>query len=224
MTGLTFDPSACQKLAFKPSLRCLAWANEPTEQALRSHWICSRSNSLLNVMDMPTKVSKLGKSIVSLSHYGTLGEYIERIINVFKKFTSIIGIFVSGIQIAHEEGMILLTSYQFSILDTIGFVGSSALFLKSMTGIKKNFGQLMSSQRWGYAFNLALLKLIGRICGLVTGIFGMITFAFGGGIHAKWVMLGISTISLSMSISKYYFISLYPKNNLKQGNINNIML
>ncbi|NGX59383.1 MAG: hypothetical protein KR126chlam3_00534 [Chlamydiae bacterium] len=207
------DPTVCQNLVFKPSLRCLDWAAVASREVAatsEARKVFSRSNSLLSWMGMPKKIHNLERSVVSLSHYGSLGEYIEKIITVFKRFTSLIGIFVSAIQIAYQEGVISLSKYQLTFLDTVGFIGSFALFLKSITDIKKNFVLVFSSRIGSYTFNLSLLKLIGKICGLATGIFGMYTFAFGGGLQAKWIMLGISTISLITTISKYYFTSLYP--------------
>lgn len=221
MKALDFsDPAVTQNLAFKPSLRALDWMNKGTEEALQARTVCCRSNSILSVMDMPNKVSKLGKSVVSLSNYGTCGDFFDRIINVFKKFTSLIGVVVSGVQIAHEEGVLALSDCQFSILDGIGFAGSLALFLKSTTAIKKNISLLSTHRVGSYEFNLSLLKLVGRICGLVTGIFGLATFALNGGLQARYVMLGISTISLTISISKYYLTSLYSENKA----VNNIIM
>jgi|GEM_PF-3272699 len=221
MNGLYFDPAVCQNLAFKPSLKALDWVNKGSEDALLAREVCCRSNSILNVMDVPNKVSKLGRSVSSLSNYGSFGGYLERVINVFKKFTSLISVAVSSVQIAHEEGLLALSEYQFSILDGVGFASSLALFLKSTTAIKKNFNVLLSTKVGSYECNLSLLKLVGRICGLVTGVFGMVTFALNGGLQAKWVLLGVSTISLTISISKYYLTSLYSEN---KGRNNTIML
>ncbi|MDN3506255.1 MAG: hypothetical protein P0S96_03400 [Simkaniaceae bacterium] len=221
MNGLDFsDPAVTRNLAFKPAMRALDWAGKSTEEALQARAVCCRSNSILRVLDVPNKVNKLGRSVVSLAHCGSCGDFFDRVINVFKKFTSLIGVVVSGIQIAHEEGLLSLEDYQFSILDGIGFAGSLALFLKSGAAIRKNFTLLSSSRVGSYEFNLSLLKLVGRICGLVTGVFGLATFALNGGLQARYVMLGISTISLTISIAKYYLTSLYSENRA----VNNIIM
>ncbi len=148
-------------------------------------------------------------NVASLGNFDTFGELVEKIVNVFKKFTSVLGLLTSALQIAVEDGILILTSKQIDILDATGFVSSLALTMYSALGMKKRCSVLTTSNKEGYDLAIYILKTVAKICSLATGIFGMISYAYGGGLHAKWALLVVSTVSLSTSIIKYYFKSLH---------------
>jgi hypothetical protein len=203
------DPSVCKTLAFKTPLRCLDWANLAGKGEEDSRKAFSHSTSLLSWMDLPKKCVKFERSIASLGNFDTFGELVEKIVNVFKKFTSVLGLLTSALQIAVEDGILILTRKQIDILDATGFVSSLALTMYSALGMKKRRCVLTASNKEGYDLAIYILKTVAKICSLATGIFGMISYAYGGGLHAKWALLVVSTVSLSTSIIKYYFKSLH---------------
>jgi len=206
------DPSVCKTLAFKTPMRCLDWANlagkEVSDDPKKAF---GHSTSLLSWMDLPNKYSKLEKSVASLGGADSFGEVVEKVVNIFKRITSILGLLTSALQIAVEDGILVLSSRQVDILNTSGFISSLALALYSAMGIKKSYSVLTNSKREGYDLGVYLLKTVARICGFATGVFGMISYAYGGAFLAKWALLGVSTVSLSTSIIKYYFKSLHSK-------------
>lgn len=205
------DPSVCKTLAFKTPMRCLDWANLAGKGEEDSRKAFSHSTSLLSWMDLPKKCSKFERSIASLGNSDTFSELVEKIVNVFKKFTSVIGLVTSALQIAVEDGILALSKRQINILDATGLISSLALTLYSALGMKKSYSVLTTSKKEGYDLGIYLLKTVARICSLATGIFGMVSYAYGGAILAKWALLGVSTVSLSTSIIKYYFKSLHSK-------------
>lgn len=206
------DPAVCKTLAFKTPMRCLDWATLAGQDVPDdSKKAFGHSTSLLSWMDLPNKCSKLERSVVSLGGADSFGEVVENIVHIFKRITSIMGLVTSALQIAVEDGMLVLSSRQVDILNATGFISSLALVLYSATGIKKSYTVLTSSKREGYDLMVYLLKTVARVCGLATGFFGMISYAYGGAILAKWALLGVSTVSLSTSIIKYYFKSLHSK-------------
>lgn len=199
-------PSVFKTFAFKAPARALDWADLLGKEVPGdSKKVLSRSSSLLNFAEIPKKVWKFDHSINSLFESDSISDGVEKVIDVFRRLMAILAVFAVGIKIAVEESLLLLSEKQLNILDASCFLSSLALTIYSAKELKKSFAVLFQAEG---DMSLNLLKTTARICGLATGIFGMTAFAFGEAMIAKWAVLGVSTVSLSTSIFKYYYNSL----------------
>lgn len=199
-------PSVCKTLAFKAPARALDWADLfGKEVSDDSKKVFSKSSSLLSLVEMPKKISKLEGSVNSLTEAEGISDGVEKIIDVFKRFMAIMAIFFAWVKISLAEGFIFLSERQLNILCGSCFLSSVVLVLHSSKEVKKNLNILYHPEG---DIGLHLLKTVSHICSLTTGIFGMTATAFGEAMVAKWAILGISTVSLSTSIFKYYYNNL----------------
>lgn len=200
-------PRGVQNLVLKPGIKSIDWGGKYQDlpgEAYESRRILSRTSQLFSWIDTPKKILSLRRSCSLLNASQGTGAFCLQGIGTFKEFTSVLRVGTTSLEVAHQDGLIALSARCLSILNGVGFLSCLAVVLKNARDLKENFNQLLTSRHWGRAFNLALIKIIYKICAIATGIFGMLTFAYGGDLIAKSILLTLSTISLALSISKYY--------------------
>jgi len=196
------SPSACKTFAFNAPLCALNWADlYGKDISYDSKKIFSNSSFVLSLVEIPKKFSKLESSLNSVRELEGFSDGVEKVVDLFRRLMVIFAGFAAGVQIALEENLLYLSEGKIKILNAVCFLSSVALTLHSAKKLRKNLTLL--SQVEGDR-GLLFLKTVSRICSLTTGIFGMLFFAFGEAMIAKWAVLGVSTVSLSTSIFKYY--------------------
>ena len=200
-------PRGVQNLVLKPGIKSIDWGNkfqDLPKEAYESRKILSHTSQAFSWIALPKKITNLGKSYTLMNASQGTGAFCMQGIGTFKDFMTVVRVGTTSLEVAHEDSLIALSARQLAILDGVGFLSCLAVVMKNTRDLKENFDQLCTNSPWERAFNLALIKIIYKVCAITTGIFGMITFAFGGGLIAKSILLTVSTTSLALSISKYY--------------------
>ena len=200
-------PRGVQNLLLKPGIKSIDWGekyqNLP-EEVYESRRILSHTSQVFSWIDLPKKILRLGQSYSLMNADQGVHGFCMRGIGTFRDLMAIIRIGTTSLEMAHEDSLIALSERQLAILDGVGFLSCLAIVMKCIRDVKENFNQMCTNPVWERGFNLALIKIIYNVCAIATGVFGMITFIFGGDIIAKSILLVISTSSLVLSISKYY--------------------
>ncbi len=205
----SWNPSKLRKPLFKPMMRALDWAEliqgALPQLAKDSRKLLSRISDGLSVFDLPSRGNKLLRSF-TLAYAGeTVGEKAVGSIGALKNSTSIAGVGAVAVEVMHEHGLFTLSPHQLLILNIFGFICSSVLVLKSLADLNKTFNVITQQELWCTEFNSNLLYLANKICRLTIGLIGMGFFLFGGELAAPYLLLGLSSFSLVLSLTRYYY-------------------
>lgn len=191
-------------LVFKPSSLSVAWLEAVTSVENKSQVVFTRSKSVLSWIDMPNKLLEIPTGFSSLAESDGLGNSIEKAIYLFKKIVSLIKVWASSLLICWEEGILSLSKSQLKVINSSSFLATFALFLKSIIDMNKNFRRVFVGSK-KYSFKFCLLLLAKKICTCVMCLFGILGMVLYEPPQSQWIFLSISTFSLSLSISKYYY-------------------
>ncbi len=201
-----------KNLALDPTIKLLDWKKYffgLSNKLRETRHALSRSKYAIGLFDLSRKWKKLKTSIHVLDFGRPVLEVTEKSVFVFKNTMSLAKMSSCTGEILHDEGVISLTTRQLVVLKTVGIVGCFATFLKTLFDIKKIIYDLQKTYPEDPARRYDLLQLVKKICVLICSVLAMMAFALGGEVVAKWVILSLSTASLSLSISKYYYKKLY---------------
>lgn len=205
------SPSGLKELVVEPATLSLRWAelavNALSEIVEGPKKIFEQTSHLLLWAEYPTQLKKLFKSIVQLSDSlsGTsLMAVSDKTAKVYINTTFSGGLIAEGLEILHQEKLITLTALQFSVVQTVVFLGSIALFLNAARGAIKQFNKLLDSELGSPQFTLALLTLIAKVCLAVVAIFSMAAF-FEFTIASTAVILAFSTALILFKLISYFY-------------------
>lgn len=213
MDPFFFEPHHAQTLVFKPASLSVAWHEALTSiENNKTHQVFRRSKSALHWIDMPNKILEIPRTFSLILNSEGMGVLLEEIIRCFKKIFWIIKVWASGFLLCHEEGVLSLSHSQVSWINASGFLATFVFFLKSSTDINKNFRKVIFSEPDQLNFKFGLLILVKKICSCVMCLFGLLGMILSETALSQWIFLGISTFSLSLSISKYYYKRLFNTN------------
>lgn len=204
-----WNPYKLRKPLFKPMVKALDWAEliqgALPQLAKDSRKLLSRISDGLSVFNLPNKGNKLLRSFTLAYSGETIGEKAVGSIVALKNSTSIAGVGAGAVEVMHEQGLFTLSPYQLLILNIFGFICSSVLVLKSLADMNKTFNVITQQELWSPEFNSNLLYVAKKISRLSIGLFAMVFFLFGGEFAAPYVLLGLSSFSLVLSLSRYYY-------------------
>lgn len=209
----SWNPYKLRKPVIKPVIKAFDWAQlirgalpqvaKDTRKAL------SHLSDGLGLLALPSKGRKLGQSF-TLAYAGTtIGDKVTGSVDALNTSASIAGVGAGAVELLDEAGVISLTPYQLLILNLFGFICSCLLVLKSIVDIKNTFTVLTHVEVWSPEFNSNLILLAKKTCRLAIGLFG--TALFGGVSISPYVLLAVSTLSLSLSLAKFYYKETIPK-------------
>lgn len=202
-------PSKIKKSVLKPIVKTLDWATftkgklpEPAKDARK---LISRITDGQKWLDIPRNVGKLISSVGKVGRGNLIGEKALHSVGAFKNFTTVASTGACALEICHDEGLLTLSPQHLMVINVIGFLSSLALFLKSAFDITKIFTELKQAKLLDKEFNLNFLNLAIKVCSLVAGFFGMAVFLLTGELATTPMLLGISSFSLILYFSKYYY-------------------
>lgn len=194
-------PTKIAKPVIKPVIRALDWAElirgAIPKLAKDSRKVLKRVTDGLGCIELPTKGNKLIRSFTLALSGTTLADKAVGSIGTLNYSTAIVGTGATAVEVMHEAGVFELTARQILILNVFGFICSCILVIKSLVDIKNAFTLLNQDETWN-----PVLVLAKKICRLVIGIFGMAFFLIGTQCAAPYLLLGVSTLALTISITK----------------------
>lgn len=205
--ALSLNPYKLRKPVIKPVIKVFDWAHlirgTLPQVAKDSRKALSRLSDGLGILGLPSKGRKLSRSFTLAYAGSTVAEKATGSVGVLSTSASIAGVGAGTVELLDETGVISLTPYQLLILNVFGFICSCILVLKSFVDIKNTFTIINQSETWSPEYNSNLILLAKKICRLVIGIFGMALF--GGVSISPYILLGASSLSLSLSLTKFYY-------------------
>lgn len=197
----TWNPTKVVRPVIKPVIKALDWAElikgALPKLAKDSRKVLKRVSDGLGVLELPLKRDKLLRSFNLALSGATIGEKAAFSIETLNCSTSIAGTGVAAVETAHDLGAFSLSANQLLMLNIFGFICSCILVIKSFMDIQKTFTKLKHDETWN-----PVLILAKKICQLILGCFGMAFFFLGGGFASPYLFLGVSTLSLTISITK----------------------
>jgi len=209
-------PIGVRKLLLRPPIKVLDWADvivSGLRQPLKEcRTLFGRTNHFLGYCNFPEKIIRFARSVKFLGeqiHHGTAFDVSRASTKVFRSAAVPTGMIADTCLIAHGEGLLSLSLTGVQILNTVGFLGSFSLFIKSVFDLKPMFEQLQMAKQGEYPLKLALMNCLYKVSRLALGLFGMLIFAVGGGLATKVALLAVSSCTLALSISRYYYKKLY---------------
>jgi hypothetical protein len=208
-----WNPYKLRKPVIKPVIKAFDWAHlirgTLPQFAKDSRKALSRLSDGLGILGLPSKGRKLGQSFTLAYAGSTIAEKVNGSVGVLSTSASIAGVGAGAVELLDEAGVISLTPYQLLIINIFGFICSCILVLKSIVDIKNTFTVITQLEAWSPEYNSNLLLLAKKTCRLVIGIFGMALF--GGVSISPYILLGASSLSLSLSLTKFYYKEAIPK-------------
>ena len=196
-----------RKPVIKPVIKAFDWAHlirgALPQFAKDSRKALGRLSDGLGILGLPSKGKKLRQSFTLAYAGSTIAEKATGSVGLLSTSASIAGVGAGAVELLDETGMITLTPYQFLILNIFGFICSCILVLKSLVDIKNTFTVINQLETWSPEYNSNLILLAKKTCRLVIGIFGMALF--GGVSISPYILLGASSLSLSLSLTKFYY-------------------
>jgi hypothetical protein len=180
----------------------------PKERLSAFRNVLASSSRALSFIELPKKLNKICRHVTVLYQWRQAENVAEVGLNLFNDGTSVVNSAGGLLTFANDEGLLTLSGSQLIYLNALGLLGSVAVTAKSAQDLKKTVGQFWNNPDPQQQMPL-LIDLICRISALALGIFGILTFACGGELIVKGVILGISLLSLSLSICKYFYSNLY---------------
>ncbi|NGX38191.1 MAG: hypothetical protein K1000chlam2_01363 [Chlamydiae bacterium] len=215
------SPIGVQQMVVRPVVRSLKWAEwfqgELSQTSRGCKTAFGNMNHTLEWFNYPGQLRSFGHSIVSLKDsmlVGSVAELPEKTQKVFINGVFSIDLIADALKIFHNEKWISLSISQLQVLSTIGFLGSIALFMTAMNGIKMQFSRIITSEIGRPDFKGALLKLIAKVCLLAVSAFGIAAHLYGT-IVMQWLSLSVSTGLLLFSLTAYFYEEMHVVNNKK---------
>ena len=209
--GYLKRPAGVRNLCFQPAIRSLSWADwavgiSKPLKSLKFHLVQGRG--ILNWADFPGNIRRFCSAVRKFGTSFSTGN----IPYIFQK-TAWVGIHAASatalgasvFEVAHHEKWLTLSTKQLSIVNTLGFLGSCAMFISAAVRIKKMIVKLLSCQAWSPQFNLALIRLISSTLLATIATFAMIGFTFGPGHIPVLASLIVGTVFLGTSIGSYFY-------------------
>lgn len=204
-------PTGLQNLVVRPPLYAMRFAEllitSLSEVVKTPKTILGQTNHFLYWIEYPTTLNNLFKSIVKLKDSimsGSVFRIANKTSKVYVNSTFSIGLIADLIKIPHSQELFCLSSTQIAILEAVGFAGSIGLLFSSIHGIKRQMKVLARVERGSAEYNLALFRLISRVCLAAIAVFSMVAF-FEATIITKWAVLSFTTgLLLFNLISNFY--------------------
>jgi hypothetical protein len=157
-----------------------------------------------------TSVRKLERSIYT----GSVWKVTSKVSKVYINTMLVVGLVADGIKNLYTRGLIPLDAPYLAVLEQISFLGSIGLLLFSLHQIKKQVKVLMKSVVWSPEFNLALIRLIGRVCLSVIAGIGIASY-FAANLVSPWISLGFSVGLLITSLTAHFYDKIHVPKGLK---------
>jgi len=205
------QPRGVQNLVIEPALKAFSWAKwyeyPLSETSQTVHWFFLRMNHLLDWEAFPGKlISSIDTSfnLADTAFLGSLGDLPGRIKSAYLSFLSIIGLVADGVKVGEKDQLLALSEFHHKILSVIGVLGSVALIVQAIDGLKKQVHILSTTEMGEPKHNLAMIRAISKICLIVLGCFGIAAFA-SIELAATVVLLVISTLLLLLSLLAHFY-------------------
>ncbi len=208
-------PDGIKKMIIAPTLKAYSWASfyeYPLSETSQSvQWFLQRANHLLSWEGFPTAVTNsldAGFEVADTAFLGSLGDLPDRVKSAYYTFLSLIGLLADSVQVGEKDNIIALSAFQHKILGIIGVLGSFAMIVKAVEGLKKEIVVLSANDVGEPKHNLALVRAVSKICLIALGCFGIAAFACVE-LAAKVVLLTISTLLMLLSILAHFYEKLH---------------
>ena len=209
--GYLKRPAGVRNLCFQPVIRSLSWADwavgiSKPLKSFKFHLVQGRG--ILYWADFPGNIRRFSSAVRKFGSSFSTGNvpYIFQKtawVGIHAAHTAALG--ASVFEIAHHEKWLTLTTKQLSIVNTLGVIGSCAMFISAAVRIKKVIVKLLNSPAWSPQFNLALIRLISSTLLATLATFAMIGFTFGPGHIPVLASLIVATVFLGTSVGSYFY-------------------
>jgi hypothetical protein len=210
-------PRGIQLMVLLPSTTLISWA-QLFFKNIGQGWIDLKTgmrnlNYLMNWIDFPIRVVKMCRSFVELKEClfsGSLIDIAEKASDVYVRtvFTSNL---VSGtINMAHTFHIIDLSEAALSVIRTISVAATFALLISTLPQVKKHFFLFIETEIGTPQFDLALIRLGGKICLVAIAMFSLIGYFFAY-VFATSLTLTVSTTFLALSLASHFYDELHVK-------------
>ncbi|MDN3506256.1 MAG: hypothetical protein P0S96_03405 [Simkaniaceae bacterium] len=207
-------PAGIQNLVLRPAIRALKWADFMgglTELGKECKAILGNFSLALFWLDFPEDLRKVAKSVSQLREKIFAGSFWEVTVcskNVFVRSAFASDLVAESVLIANSKNIVALTASQVAVLSTFGFMGSTALTVSALSGLKTQFDVHIHSEIGSPKFKLSLIKMSAKACLVAIGVFGMVA-SVAGSIIPTIVALIVSTLYLILSLASYFYEKLY---------------
>lgn len=210
-------PNGAHNLIISPTLKVLKWAewwsNGLSEAGKSCKALLGKCSHSIMLLDIPKRIHRIKKISTQMQRnlmQGVVREIPKKSTQLFVETSLTAGLVADTVEILRQDQFITLNATQMIILNSIGFLGSTALFLKAAQRLKKQIHIIRISEFGSPQFNLSLLRIIGKICLMAVGFFGMTTFLIGA-VISQFLLLSISTTLLITTISAHFYEKLCVK-------------
>lgn len=208
-------PKGVHNMALRPALKILKLLDlcsiGLSQTGRECKELLGNFNHVFFWIDFPGDLRRLGKSIVQFKESLLKGSFWNISVeskNVFVHSALTMDLIAESIEICQKENVIQLSASQVVVLSTVGFLGSTALFMTAISGLKKQFYKFIHADIGSSEFKLSLIRVVGKTCLAAVGIFGMVTFLIGQ-VIANIILLMISTLLLLCSLAAHFYNKLY---------------
>ncbi|NGX39750.1 MAG: hypothetical protein KR126chlam1_01083 [Chlamydiae bacterium] len=195
------------------SLKWSDWANSGlSRQSQIIKNLCGHTSLALTCFDYPKKMKRAWNTLGKFACYVRKGETRKAVLktkNVFSHTVSAAAVVGNTYEIGEKVGLLTLSARQIQFFDAVGFLGYISLFWSATHGILKDLQKLSRFQIGEKNWNLTLTKLIAKVCLVFISVFAMVSFVYGPGLVAKWILLSVGTTSLIISIFNHFYDEMY---------------
>lgn len=208
-------PDGIKRLLYKPSKKILDWAHLFFHQCSlpldECKSILGRTGKVFSIYKFPEKVQKSAKAVsegFAALLEGRIFDFGMKSADVYVSGTGVIGLVADGTSVCNDTGILSLSADQLLIIDTIGFLGSVALFVESLQGVVKHGKSCFDAKASAEQKKFAMMKVAVNVMMLGLSVLGMVAFLTGN-VTDKLLLLSISTVVLLLSMCSYYYKKVY---------------
>jgi len=172
------------------------------------------ADHMLYWVTYPTRIQNFDRAVRKLHDsffQDSPQKIVSRISKLYISTLMMVGLVADGVKNLHVRGVVQLSAKASAVLSQVSFLGSLALLMLSAHEIKKQVKKLVRSKPWSPQFNLALIKLVNRVCVAVIAIFAIIA-AFAASLISQWLVLGVGIGILVTSLTSHFYEKIHvPK-------------
>ncbi len=209
-------PKGVEQLLLSPILKALRWVewtfSELSKGASDAKRLSGYTRHIVFYFGFLGNVGEAYKATKDFFNHSYHGKWLaaaEDSTSIFASSMLAGSLVADTFEILHSEGLITLTPFQLAVAGLLNFLGSMALFVVAVKGIKTEV-QNLSEGQWGtHTYQLAGGKLAAKILLLAISTFGIIGAIGGGAAINGFVVLSTGTSLLSLSIFNHFYEKMY---------------